>query len=174
MKRSITTRPDPFSAGNGPFRKRRIKPWVFGIAAGIMFVSLETVFNVYPPSAYGFCLSCHTRDLINTLVNGITGASWGTAMVSGRALMLTSPAVLVGAFLASRFFKEGSVKKAEKPLRSFLYGFIIMIIGILIFGCPTRLLLRTGYGDAYALAGVLAMYAGVTTATLIMRARARA
>ena len=152
-------------------RRWRIKPWVFGIAAGILFVLLEVVFNLYPPSAYGFCLSCHTRDLISTIVNRLAGTSWGATILSGRVLMLTSPAVIAGALLTAHFFRETRFKRAEKPLRSFIYGFIIMTAGIVIFGCPTRLLLRAGYGDIYALGGVVFMYAGVTLATVIMRFR---
>jgi len=151
--------------------RRRVKPWLFGVLAGIIFVGMEAFFSFYPPAAYGFCLSCHTRDLINTIVNSVAGTSWGTSVLSSRSLMLTSPAVLAGAFFGAFLFRDRKIKKAETPVVSFIYGFCVMTFGILIFGCPTRLLLRAGYGDVYAVFGVIAMYVGVLAATAAMRAR---
>ena len=87
-------------------KKRYLKPWIFGIIAGIIFVSAEAVLNFYPPSAYTFCLSCHTRDLVNTVVNTLFEAHFQTAAISGRVLMVTSPAVIFGAFLSANISNE--------------------------------------------------------------------
>jgi len=32
----------------------------------------EAFGGLYPPAAYSFCLTCHTRDLVNSLVNIFT------------------------------------------------------------------------------------------------------
>jgi hypothetical protein len=153
-------------------KKRYIKPWLFGIIAGAVFVSAEAVFNFYPPSAYVFCLSCHTRDLVNTAVNALFHASFQTAAVSGRVLMVTSPAVILGAFLSARLFKEHSPQKSSRPVLFFIYGFIVMITGIVIFGCPTRIVLRSGYGDLYGIAALVGMFGGIWVGTVLLRKRA--
>ena len=163
MKHSTTTRP----------KHTYLKPWIFGIIAGTIFVLVEVIFNIFPPSAYVFCLSCHTRDLINTFSNWVFQVGWQVSAVGGRALMLTSPAVLLGAVFAARIYRERQVQKAEAPIRFFALGFAIMIVGILIFGCPTRLLLRSGYGDIYGIGAVLAMLGGITAGTALLRWRAR-
>lgn len=163
MKPSITT----------PRKQTYLKPWIFGIIAGTLFVLVEVIFSFYPPGAYAFCLSCHTRDLINTLSNWFFQTGFQVAAVGKQALMLTSPAVLLGAFLAAYFFRERRLQKAERPLLFFVLGFSIMIIGILIFGCPTRLLLRSGYGDLYGIAAVLAMLGGIFAGTALLTWRNR-
>jgi hypothetical protein len=152
--------------------KRYVPPWVFGIAAGVLFVGAEVFLSVYPPSAYAFCLTCHTRDLLNRIVNALFGTNYQVSFISTRILFLSSPAILLGAFAAARINGERKVLKADKPLRFFVFGFIVMVIGILIFGCPTRLILRSGYGDVYAAAGVAAMFAGIACGTLIIKRRA--
>jgi hypothetical protein len=152
--------------------KRYVPPWAFGIAAGVLFVGAEVLLSVYPPSAYAFCLTCHTRDLLNRIVNALFGTNYQVSFISTRILFLSSPAILIGAFAAARINGERKVLKADKPLRFFVFGCVMMIIGIIIFGCPTRLILRSGYGDVYAAAGVAAMFAGIACGTLIVKRRA--
>jgi hypothetical protein len=152
-------------------KKRYLKPWVFGVAAGALFVGVEAVFSIYPPSAYAFCLSCHVRDLVNTIVNALFGAHFQVTEVAGRALLLTSPGVLLGAFAASRLNAEYRPRRADKPVVYAALGFAIMTIGIVIFGCPTRIVLRAGYGEFYAIVALAGMLAGITAATLLMRLR---
>jgi len=150
-------------------RKKYFPPWLFGIIAGVLFVGVEALLDVYPPSAYAFCLSCHTRDIINKVVNFVFRTNYQVSFPAKRILFLTSPMVLAGAFFAARIHRERKILKADKPLRFFLMGFVIMVIGILIFGCPTRLVLRSGYGDIYAIAGVAAMIGGIAVGTLLIR-----
>lgn len=152
--------------------KKYFSPWMFGILAGALFVGAEVLLSVYPPSAYAFCLTCHTRDLVNRIVNAVFSTNFQVSVISRRILFLTSPAIFIGAFAAARMHSERRILKADKPVRFLLYGFVIMIIGILIFGCPTRLILRSGYGDLYAIAGVIAMVVGIVCGTLVMKLRA--
>jgi hypothetical protein len=151
-------------------KRAYIKPWVFGVAAGCMFVSAEAFLNIYPPAAYSFCLSCHTRDLVNAVVNFFFSAGFQTAAVSHRALMVSSPAVLTGAYLAARFHGERAPQRAQRPVLHFAIGFIAMVCGIVIFGCPTRLTIRAAYGDVYGIIAVSGMFFGIWCATAAMRA----
>ena len=150
-------------------KKWYLKPWLFGIIAGVIFVSVEAVFNFYPPSAYTFCLSCHARDLVNTVVNMLIEARFQTSAISGRVLMVTSPAVVFGAFLSSRLFKEQRRQKSTRPMLFFAYGFIVMISGLIIFGCPTRIIIRSGYGDLYGIAALIGMFAGIWVGTMLLK-----
>ena len=150
-------------------RRRYMKPWIFGIIAGVMIVLAEAFAGLYPPAAYSFCLTCHTRDLVNTVVNGMFGAHFQTTILSRRVLMLTSPSVLIGAFIAASAYAEFNRQKSRRPLLFFLYGAVIMILGILIFGCPTRIVIRTGYGELFGIVALAGMMSGIWLATIIMR-----
>ena len=150
-------------------KRTYIKPWIFGIAAGAMFVSAEAFFGLYPPACYSFCLTCHVRDLVNTVTNFLFGTRFETAYLARRALMLTSPGVIIGAFVTSRLFGEYRRVKSSRPALFFLSGFTVMIIGILIFGCPIRIVMRAGYGDLYGIAALAGLFAGVYIGTLIIR-----
>ncbi len=152
-------------------RRRYLKPWVFGVIAGTLFVGAEAVFGIYPPSAYAFCLSCHVRDLVNTLVNAALGLRFEVTEVAGRALLLTSPGVLLGAVIAARLNGEARPRKADRPTLFAVLGFLVMIVGIVIFGCPTRIVLRAGYGEIYGIVALAGMLGGIAAATLLMRVR---
>ncbi len=150
-----------------------IKPWLFGVIAGVLFVGAEVLFGIYPPSAYAFCLACHVRDLVNTALGALDGARFQTTLVAKRALLLTSPGVLLGAFLAAGMFKERRRHIAGRWWISLLLGFAVMSVAIVIFGCPTRIVLRAGYGEVYGIAAMLGLFLGVGCGTLILKLRAR-
>jgi len=150
-------------------RRRYLKPWIFGVVAGILVVLAEAFAGLYPPAAYSFCLTCHTRDLVNTLINTLFGRNFQTTLLAHRMIMVTSPAVLAGAFLAALMHGEYRKQKSSRPVMFLLSGFIIMTVGILIFGCPTRIAIRTGYGDMYGAAAFAGMLLGIWISTLYLR-----
>jgi len=152
-------------------RKLYVKPWIFGVAAGCLFVLADAVFPLSPPSAYAFCLSCHVRDLVNTVVNAVIHSRFQVTEVAGRALMLTSPGVLLGAFIAARVYGEARPRKADRPLLLAGLGFLVMTVGIVIFGCPTRIVLRAGYGEIYGIVALAGMFAGIAVTTLLIKLR---
>jgi membrane associated rhomboid family serine protease len=154
-------------------RPRTLKPWLFGVIAGVVFVGAEAALGIYPPSAYAFCLACHVRDLVNTAWSAVFGAALETAGIARRALLLTSPGVLLGAFAAAALFRERRRQPLGRPLPYFLAGLAVMTIGIVIFGCPTRIVLRAGYGEVYGIAALAGLLAGIACGTLLLRRRAR-
>ena len=151
--------------------RKYLKPWLFGVIAGTIFVLGEVLFKIAPPSAYAFCLSCHTRDLVNTIVNAVFGKNFQTALIARRVIMVTSPGVLLGAFAAARLTGEHRVQTSDQPARFFLIGFAVMIIGLVIFGCPTRIVIRAGYGEFYGLVALVGMFLGILTGTLLLKLR---
>jgi len=164
--------PYAYSYGSrGVHMKRRgyLKPWLFGIIAGCMIVLFEVFFNFYPPSAYSFCLTCHTRDLVNQAVNLLFHTNFQSALISRRVVESTSFFVIIGAFVAARRHGEVRLQKSTHPLLYFFAGFIVMLLGILIFGCPTRIAVRVGYGDLYGIIAFAGMVFGVWIGTLLMK-----
>ena len=155
-------------------RRRTLKPWLFGFLAGSLFVGVEALAGVYPPSAYGFCLTCHARDLAGTVVNALFDTNFQTAVVARRMLMITSPAVLLGAWVAARRSGEHRVLPSDRPVSFFALGFAVMTVGLVIFGCPTRIVLRAGYGEWYGLVALAGMVGGITGGTVLVRWAARA
>jgi len=154
-------------------RPRTLKPWLFGVIAGVVFVAAEVFLGIYPPSAYAFCLACHARDLVNTAWNAALGTGLETTVIAKRALLLTSPGVLLGAFAAAALFRERRRQPLERPVLHFLAGLAVMTVGIVIFGCPTRIVLRAGYGEVYGIAALVGMLAGIACGTFLLRFRMR-
>jgi uncharacterized membrane protein YedE/YeeE len=151
--------------------RRYLKPWIFGVLAGSVFVLADVIFPIAPPSAYAFCLSCHVRDLVNTVSNAAFLTKFPATEVAQRALMLTSPGVFLGALIAARANREIRPRKADRPLLFAVLGFLVMTIGIVIFGCPTRITLRAGYGEVYGIVALLGMFGGIAAATVFLRVR---
>jgi hypothetical protein len=110
-----------------------------------------------------------------------------TSVIAERALMVTSPAVFAGAYLAARlhrefrptashrrerFTSELSPSERARPLLHALAGLAVMIAGIVVFGCPTRITIRAAYGDVYGLGALAGMFTGILCGTLVMKLRA--
>jgi hypothetical protein len=129
-------------------------------------------FEVRPPDAYGICMVCHGRDLVNSVVNGVFGTSLLVAPAALVFPLLTTIGVVLGAGFAAVRSGEWSIRKARRPLRSFTHGFLVMNFGLVAAGCSTRLALRTAAGDPAGVLGFIAMAVGVVAATMLMRRRA--
>ena len=141
-------------------------PLYVGLAIGILaaFVQLLLI-SAGGPEAYGFCVACHTRDLVNIGVNDVTGMKLAAAPISQNAILpvLTVIGVLIGAFVSARYYQEFKTKSgnAVSYLWYLLGGLFFMIFALFMGGCPYRMGLRIGYGDVVALIGVIAIIIGV-------------
>jgi len=141
-------------------------PLYVGLAIGILaaFVQLLLI-SAGGPEAYGFCVACHTRDLVNIGVNDIAGTKLAVAPISQNAILpvLTVIGVLIGAFISARYYQEFKTKTGNigSYVSYLLGGLFFMIFALFMGGCPYRIGLRIGYGDVVALIGVIAIIAGV-------------
>lgn len=157
-----------------PTRRSRFR--ITGLEAGIVMavvaVAAGAFFEVRPPSAYGICMACHGRDLVNWVANEVTGSRLVVAPASLVFPLLTVVGVLAGARLAAALAGEFRFRRPKQPGRSFLYGMVVMNAGLLAAGCSTRLVLRASAGDALGFVGVAAMIVGIVLATLLLRRRA--
>ena len=156
--------------------RQRSRFHITGLQAGIVMavaaVGAGAFFEVRPPEAYGICMVCHGRDLVNSIGNALLDAGLTVAPVSLVFPLLTVVGVLIGAVVAAVISSEFRFRKARKPLKNFFHGVAVMNLGLLAAGCSTRLLLRTSAGDIAGAGGFAAMVLGVVLATLWLRRKA--
>jgi hypothetical protein len=141
-------------------------PLVVGLLIGILAAFVQVLLiSAGGPEAYGFCVACHTRDIVNDAVNSIGGTKLAVAAISQNAILpvMTVIGVLIGAFASAKFYTE--FRKKTGSVMSYLWyllgGLFFMIFALFMGGCPYRIGLRIGYGDVVAFIGLLAIIAGV-------------
>ncbi|HEX5630993.1 MAG TPA: hypothetical protein VFY15_04985, partial [Acidimicrobiia bacterium] len=80
----------------------RITALQAGVVMAIAAVAAGAFFEVRPPEAYGICMACHGRDLINWVGREITGnVRLVVAPASVVFPLLTVVGVVLGARLAA-------------------------------------------------------------------------
>src|SRR5215471_16708514 len=84
-----------------PAHPIRVTALQLGIVAGFLAVLASTFFDVRPPEAYGICMACHARDLLNWSINRAAGTHLTVAPASLIFPVLTIIGVLLGALLGS-------------------------------------------------------------------------
>lgn len=141
-------------------------PLYVGLVIGILAALVQLLLiSAGGPEAYGFCVACHTRDLVNIGVNDLTGMKLAAAPISQNAILpvLTIIGVIVGAFVSARYYEEYRTKagSAVSYMWYLLGGIFFLIFALYMGGCPYRMGLRIGYGDVVALIGVIAIVIGV-------------
>ncbi|MDX1691812.1 MAG: YeeE/YedE thiosulfate transporter family protein [Acidimicrobiia bacterium] len=155
---------------------RRSRLRVTGLQAGVVMavaaVAAGVFFEVRPPDAYGICMVCHGRDLVNSAVNAVADAGLSVAPVSLVFPVLTVVGVLIGAWVAAVVSGEWRFRPSRTTVRSFVHGVAVMNLGLLAAGCSTRLALRTAAGDLSGAAGFAAMIGGIVLATVWLRRKA--
>ncbi len=150
----------------------RVTALQMGIVAGILAVAAGAVFDVRPPEAYGLCLACHARDMVNWTINTFAGTQLTVAPVSLAFPVLTTVGVLLGAAIGAKTSGEFRWRRADNPLKTFIYGVLVMNFALLAAGCSIRLLLRAAAGEALGVVGSGGMVAGIILGTLWLRWRA--
>jgi len=163
---------ESISPARARHRRLRITATATGIVAALLAVILGSVFEVRPPDAYGICMACHARDLVDWTLNSVVGTRLTVAPVSLVFPVLTPIGVLLGALLAAHANGEFRWQRPEPPLKTFFYGVAVMNGALLAGGCSIRLLLRTAAGETLGIIGFGALAAGVILATQWLRWRA--
>ncbi len=148
-------------------------PAFLGALIGILAAfSQALLISAGGPEAYGFCVACHTRDLVNGLSNIIAETNLALAPISANAILpvMSIVGVLIGAFLSAKIHREHKIKKADTRGYGvyFLGGFLVLQLAMIFGGCPYRAALRTGYGDLTALVFIITMALGVVAGTILM------
>jgi hypothetical protein len=149
-------------------------PLVVGLLIGILAALVQVLLiSAGGPEAYGFCVACHTRDVVNDAVNSVAGTKLAVAAISQNAILpvLTVVGVLIGAFISARSYREFRVKSGS--IKSYILyglgGLFFMIFALFMGGCPYRIGLRIGYGDIVALIGLFGIVAGAVIGIMIAK-----
>lgn len=164
--------PGPRRASFKPAGAVRVTGQQMGIVAGLLAVAAGAFFEVRPPEAYGVCMACHGRDLVDWTVNAFFGTHLPVAPASLVFPVLTTVGVLLGALAGATMSGEFRWWSPESSLKTFVYGALVMNFALLAGGCSIRLLLRTAAGEALGLLGFAGMAAGVVLGTFWLRWRA--
>jgi hypothetical protein len=143
-----------------------------GVIAGTLAVAAGTVFGVRPPDAYGICMSCHGRDLVDWTINQVAHTRLEVAAPSLLFPVLTTAGVLLGALAGALRNGEFRWRTPDNVLKTFGYGLLVMNLALVAGGCSTRLLLRAAAGESLGVLAFMAMAAGVIAGTYWLRWRA--
>lgn len=156
------------------FSARLIRhPAFLGALIGILAAfSQALLISAGGPEAYGFCVACHTRDLVNGMSNILADTSLALAPISKNSILpvMSVAGVLIGAFLSAKVNREHKIKRGDyrSYLVYFLGGFLVLQLAMIFGGCPYRAALRTGYGDVTALVFIIMMALGVIVGTIFL------
>jgi len=157
---------------------QRVRRWprspvFYGIVVATLAVIVGEYLGVSPPAAYGLCSACHGRDLADWIVNHTEGKNLFVTGAGAGWPILTVVGLVVGSFVAARRNAEFSSINLGANVRQFLFGAVVMGAALFVGGCPTRIIIRTGYGDLAGLIALVGVAAGIVIATLSMRWAAR-
>ena len=153
-------------------RAVRITSIQMGFVAGLLAVVAGALLEVRPPDAYGLCMACHGRDLVDWTLNHLAGTHLTVAPASLVFPVLTTIGVFFGALLGASSSGEFHWSTPESSWRTFAYGALVMNFALVAGGCAIRLLLRTSAGEGLGMFGFAGLVAGVTAGTLWLRWRA--
>jgi hypothetical protein len=147
-------------------------PIFYGIAVAFV-AAIAGQWWISPPAAYGLCSACHGRDLVDWIVNNVEGKHLFVTAAGAGWPLFTVVGVVVGSLAASKKNREFRSLNLGGNVRQFGYGAVVMCAALFVGGCPTRIVIRTGYGDVAAMVALVGVAGGVVAATLSMRWYAR-
>ena len=146
-------------------------PIFFGVSVALAAIALQVAFKDEIPLAYGICTVCHARDLLSWLVNHLAKFQMDSPAFATQALVLTPVGLVAGSFVASRRTAEFKIGNPSNFVLMFLSGALVSMIGLVIMSCPTRIILRTAFGDTLGLLAAVGLFAGIALAVLVMKRR---
>ncbi|OPX71398.1 MAG: hypothetical protein A4E39_02040 [Methanoregulaceae archaeon PtaB.Bin152] len=110
-------------------------PAFLGATIGILAAfSQALLISAGGPEAYGFCVACHTRDLVNGMTNIVAGTSLALAAISKNSLLpvMSVAGVLIGGYISATLHREHRIKKGTRIeyLWYFLAAAILFIVAM--------------------------------------------
>ena len=147
-------------------------PIFYGIVVAVVAAAAGQ-WAINPPAAYGLCSACHGRDLENWIINEVYGKQLFVTAAGSNWPLFTVVGVVLGSMAAAR--RNGELRSIDigGNLHQFILGGVVMCAALFVGGCPTRIIIRTGYGDVAAALTLGGIAAGIVAATLSMRWWAR-
>jgi hypothetical protein len=154
-------------------RRINVSPLAAGIVLGFGAALVQAYFKVIPPLAYGICMVCHPKDLINWIADHALNLDWGYGMASSYLPLLTVIGVVLGALVAAYQHGELHLRSARQPLFFFINGFLMMNFGLILGSCPIRIVILSAYGNLLGILGWACVIFGVLIGIWAMRFSAR-
>ncbi|MEM3734100.1 MAG: hypothetical protein QW158_04035 [Nitrososphaerales archaeon] len=163
--------------------KFRIKTWQAGFVVGLLSALAQSIYNLMPkavegvaayklaPVAYGFCMFCHVRDIVNWFMRSFF-SFMTPAPISTIIPTLTIVGLLIGAYISALSTKSFNVRKTINPGLAFVYGILVASFAAILGACPIRIALRAAYIDIIAYVGIAGMIIGAIAASEILLKRA--
>ena len=162
---------------DGDLRDRMLRlprsPIFYGIVVALSAAIAGEWLGVSPPAAYGICSACHGRDLADWILDHTEATKLFVSPAGASWPLLTVVGVVIGSLAASTRNREFRAIDLGGNLRQFAFGAGVMCAALFVGGCPTRLIIRTGYGDLSGLTALGGVATGVVLATLTTRRVAR-
>ena len=158
--------------------RERVARWprsaiFYGIVTALLAVVVGEWLHVSPPAAYGLCSACHGRDLADWLLNHVEGKRLFVTSAGAGWPLLTVVGLVIGSFAAARRNSEFGSINIGGNVRQLGFGAVVMGAALFVGGCPTRIIIRAGYGDLAGLLALGGVAAGIVAATFSMRWVAR-
>lgn len=146
---------------------------VYGLVAAFGAAIVGEWGGVSPPAAYGLCSACHGRDLIDWTLNHVEGTKLFVTSAGASWPIFTVVGIVVGSLAASHRNGEYRALNLGGNARQFVLGFFVMCVALFVGGCPTRIIIRAGYGDVAGIIALGGVALGIVVATVGMRWAAR-
>lgn len=150
-------------------RKINVSPLTAGAVLGFGAALIQAYFKVIPPIAYGVCMVCHPKDLVNWVSDHLLNTDWGYSVASDYWPLLTVIGVVLGSWLAARQNGELHLRPGRQPLFFFLNGFLMMNFGLILGSCPIRVVILSAYGNLTGMVGWISIVIGVLVTIWVMR-----
>ncbi len=140
-----------------------------GFLVGLGAAIGQAFFKIIPPPAYGVCIACHVRDLVNWIILKIYPSFYSGKFIGGPVSahfpLLTIVGVVIGAFLAAKVNKEFQWRTMrvwwQRPHVEFVWGMLVCIGALMMGGCPIRTTLKSAYLDFTAMFGLFSIFLGI-------------
>jgi hypothetical protein len=160
----------------------RMTAAIVGAIVGFLAAAVQAFFHVIPPPAYGICIACHVRDLMNWIaahIYPIYGLKAGGGLiipggpVSYNFPLITTIGVLIGTYIAAKINNEFRWKVMrvawQRPVPEFFWGMMVIISALTFGGCPIRTALKTAYLDITSTIGLIMIGVGVFVGCQVLK-----
>jgi flagellar biosynthesis protein FliQ len=148
---------------------------IIGLIMGVAAAALQAFFQVQPPVAYGISFFGHPSDLLTWITNNLLETDWPIRDPFIVFPALTVIGVFIGSFIAATRNKE--LKLRSGPVRknffAFIFGFLVINLGLLWGACPIRTALFVSYGNVLAVIALASIVVGVVLAIAYVRFRVK-
>ena len=135
-------------------RKFLVKALVIGFLPSLALTALSGAAAALP-QAYGLCVICHARDLVNYLVDLLAQVHFFT-----YGPFLSAPGIILGGYLGARRGRRSSPLQG-RALDLLLLGFLASISALMMGMCTARIALLIGWGSLEAAVYLLGVSLGV-------------